>query len=108
MTSDVMRALLDSMKDPLVFVDTDHIIRYMNPVGIANYAKWGGAELIGKSVLDCHNEASQATIRQVFGEMIEGKEEHLISSNERRRIFMRAVRAGDGKLIGYYERYEWL
>ena len=36
----------------------------------------------------------------------EGLEEELITDDERRRIYMRAVRDGDGKLLGYYERYE--
>ena len=108
MTPSVMMALLNSLKDPIVFVDTEHIIRYMNPAAIENYAKRGGAELIGKSIMDCHNETSCATIREVFAEMIEGKEEQLIASKETKRVYMRAVRADDGSLLGYYERYEWL
>ena len=36
----------------------------------------------------------------------EGLDERLITDNEKHRIYMRAVRDGDGNVIGYYERYE--
>jgi len=32
--SDLMSALLDSLKNPLVFADTEHIILYMNKAAI--------------------------------------------------------------------------
>jgi hypothetical protein len=33
-------------------------------------------------------------------------QEWQITDNEKHRIFMRAVRTPDGRLLGYYERYE--
>jgi hypothetical protein len=35
-----------------------------------------------------------------------GLAERLITDNEKHRIYMRAVRDGSGRLLGYYERYE--
>ena len=35
-----------------------------------------------------------------------GDDERLISENEKRRIYMCAVRDESGGLVGYYERYE--
>ena len=100
----LMAALLDSLKDPVVFVDTGHVIRYMNKAAIAHYDE--GAELLGRSVLDCHNENSKRQIMEIFAAMRAGLDERLITDNEKERIFMRAVRDPDGELIGYYERYE--
>lgn len=100
-------ATLESLRDPFVLVDTDHVIRFMNEAGARNYHKWGGRDLIGKSLMDCHNEQSQAKIREIVVAMAEGEEERMISSKESRRIFMRAVRGEDGALLGYYERYEY-
>ena len=97
-------ALLDSMKDPVLFADTDHVIRYMNKAAIAHYEE--GAALLGRSVLDCHNENSQRLILEILDAMRTGEEERLITDNEQHRIFMRAVRGEDGALLGYYERYE--
>lgn len=100
----LMAVLLDSLKDPLVFVDTDHIIRYMNKAAIADFEE--GAALIGRSVLDCHNENSQRQIIEILALMRAGEDERLITDNEKQRIFMRAVRDPNGTLLGYYERYE--
>jgi DUF438 domain-containing protein len=100
----LLEAFLNSLKSPFLFVDTGHIIRYMNKAAIAHYER--GEALLGTSIFDCHNETSNATIREVFEAMLAGEEERLITDNEKHRIYMRAVRDSDGELLGYYERYE--
>ena len=100
----LMAALLDSMKHPVAFVDLDHVIRYMNKAAIAHYDE--GEALLGRSVLDCHNQDSRRQIHEIVDAMQAGEEERLITDDEKHRIFMRAVRAPDGRLLGYYERYE--
>jgi len=96
--------LLDSLKDPLLFCDTDHVVRYLNRTAAEHYSE--GRDLLGRSVLDCHNEASCAVIHEVLAEMRAGLDERLITDDHRFRIYMRAVRDGEGRLLGYYERYE--
>lgn len=100
-----MAAILDSLKDPILFADTEHITRYMNQAAIAHYE--GGKDLIGRSLLECHNEKSQEIIKEILYLMInENLEEREISEEEGHRIFMRAVRDSNGLVLGYYERYE--
>jgi DUF438 domain-containing protein len=99
----VLAALLDSLIDPVLFADTGHTIRYMNKAAVAHYPE--GTTLLGRSVIDCHNAESNATIREVFAAMQEGEEERLITDNAKHRIYMRAVRGEGGELLGYYERY---
>ena len=97
-------AFIESLKDPFVFADTGHVIRYMNRAAIANYKE--GASLLGRSLFDCHNEQSNKIILEIFEEMKKGLDERRITDDEKNRIYMRAVRDADGVLIGYYERYE--
>lgn len=102
----LLSAILDSLKDPILFADTEHITRYMNKAAIAHYR--GGEGLIGRSLLECHNEHSQKRIQEIMRAMeVEGLEEELIIDDDRRRVYMRAVRDSGGTLLGYYERYEW-
>ena len=96
-------ALLDSLEDPVLFADCDHITRYMNAAAVAHYSE--GRALIGRSLLDCHDEESNRMIHQVFEDLKSGATERLITDTEKWRIWMRAVRDPDGNLIGYYERY---
>jgi PAS domain-containing protein len=105
----LFRALLESQREPFVFADPDHVIRYMNESAIAYYARWGGAELLGRSLLACHNEQSCKTIREVSAAMARGGVEDVMITDEGdggRRIFMRAVRGADGRYLGYHERFE--
>ncbi len=100
----LLTAILDSLTEPILVADTDHIIRYMNRAAIAYYK--GGETLLGQSLLDCHNPRSQEIILRVLAELRSGAEERFIYENERYRVYMRAVRSADGHLLGYYERYE--
>lgn len=43
----------------------EHEIIYMNPAAVLNYEKWGGEKLIGRSLMECHNQASREKIQQV-------------------------------------------
>ncbi|WP_462325178.1 PAS domain-containing protein [Desulfoplanes sp.] len=98
--------LLDSLTEPIIFVDTEHIIRYMNPAACMELKKYGGIELVGSSLFGCHNQTSCRTIREVWKRMHGGLDEECISIQEGKRTYMRAVRDECGDLLGYYERYE--
>ena len=104
--SNLIFALLESLKEPVVFADTDHTILYMNKAAIERYSDRGGAGLVGRSLLECHNEQSQQMILEVLTAMKDGEEERLITDNEKQRAYMRAVRSPNGQLLGYYERFE--
>ncbi len=100
----LMAALLDSLKDPLLFADTEHIVRYMNKAAIAHYEQ--GEGLLGSSLLDCHNPQSGEQIVEILAAMHQGLDEQLITDDEKHRIYMRVVRDEAGRVLGYYERYE--
>jgi hypothetical protein len=75
----------------------------MNAAAITHYSD--GEALIGRSLLDCHNQQSQQMMIDILAAMREGEEERLITDTKEQRIYMRAVRSADGSLLGYYERY---
>lgn len=100
----VLEAILDSLKDPVVFVDTGHTIRLLNKAAVAHYKE--GAALLGRSIMDCHNEQSRRDMLAIAAAMETGEEERLITDKPDLRIYMRAVRDGENRLLGYYERYE--
>ena len=101
---ELLSAFLDSLAHMFVFVDRDHVIRYMNRVAVERMEE--GEALIGRSIFDCHNEESCRMIHEVFAALEAGEDERLITDDEKQRIYMRAVRDPAGRLLGYYERYE--
>ena len=48
------------------------------PAAIASYAKHGGAALLGKSVLTCHNPQSRQTIQRVIDWFAADKNHNLV------------------------------
>ena len=64
MLSTFFKSMIDQDRSAVVVCGLDHTILYMNPAAVTLYEKWGGAALLGKSLLDCHNAASAAVIRQ--------------------------------------------
>jgi DUF438 domain-containing protein len=101
---ELLSDILDSWNKPVVYVDTDHIIRYMNEPAKKNYAKWG--DILGKSIFHCHNDRSCRIIESSLELLRQGVDEILITDNEKHRVYMRGVRNRDGRLTGYFERYD--
>jgi transcriptional regulator with PAS, ATPase and Fis domain len=100
----MLAAILDSLKEPILVADTEHRTFYMNKAAAEFYT--GGESLIGRSLLECHNEDSQKVMIEILAAMHEGEDERIITNNEEEKIYMRVVRDVDGQVMGYYERYE--
>ncbi|MFC1619987.1 PAS domain-containing protein [Candidatus Neomarinimicrobiota bacterium] len=102
-----LTAILNSIDHPVLFVDTDHVIRFSNTAADKYYGKLGYSDLLDKSIFDWHNPDSSRIIRQVFQAFLDGEDEcYLTTNDDGFRVYMRAVRDADGQLLGYYERYE--
>ena len=52
------KSIIDQDREAVVICDLDHTILYMNPAAVVDYGKYGGAALLGKSLLACHNPHS--------------------------------------------------
>ena len=59
------KSIIDQDREAVVICDLDHTILYMNPAAVVDYGKYGGAALLGKSLLTCHNPHSVEAIRKV-------------------------------------------
>ena len=96
---ELLPLLLDSWKEGVVFVDTNHILRYLNAKANKQQAQWGN--IIGKSIFDCHNSNSCKIIRDCFTRLQNGEEEILFTNHPDHRVYMRSLRDSKCKLIGY-------
>lgn len=106
-----LKSVIDQDICPVVICDLNHTIVYMNPCAKARYARSGGEALVGKSLLDCHNEKSNEMIKRVVAWFGESKEHNRIytfrNDKENKDVYMIALRDEEGTLIGYYEKHEY-
>ncbi len=100
--------VLDAYPYPIVFVDCDHIIRYMNKRAEYHYySERGYSNLIGKSIFECHNSQSEKKIREAIEKLKNhGNELFLGVSVKNQRVYINPVRNENGEFIGYFERFE--
>lgn len=105
------KSLVDQDRCDVVLCNLEHEVIYMNPAAIKDYVKRGGADLIGRSLLACHNDKSKEMIKRVVDWFAADKDHNIVHTffNEKQQkdIYMIALRAEDGHLIGYYEKHEF-
>ena len=109
--SKYMKSVIDMDRSSVVICSLDHKIIYMNPAAIERYGKRGGRDLIGKSLLNCHNEKSNEIIEKVVAWFGKSTENNMIytyhNEKENKDVYMVALRDDDKALIGYYEKHEY-
>ncbi len=108
MDQDTLRLILDALPFPIVFVDADHIIRFLNRrAKFHYYEERGYRNLVGASIFACHNEHSKERIVGMVEKLKNHGREMLLTVNEKNeRVYVTPVRDDEGKLVGYFERFE--
>lgn len=105
------KSIIDMDQCAVVVCNLSHEIIYMNQAAKVRYAKSGGASLVGKSLFACHNAASRDMILKVTDWFQEDEGHNRIytfrNEKENKDVYMVALRAENGALIGYYEKHEY-
>lgn len=109
--SPCFRSVIEQDRCAVVICNPEHEIIYMNPAAKERYAKRGGAALVGKSLLSCHNPHSVEMIKKVTAWFAESAEHNIVytyrNEKENKDVYMVALRDEAGTLIGYYEKHEY-
>jgi DUF438 domain-containing protein len=108
MSPKIYDAILDTISSPIVFVDNTHTVRYLNKAARTRYyEKRGVSDLIGKSLFDCHNLSSEKEIKNIHARLEAGEDEVFLKVDQDHfKLTVVGVRDPEGRLIGYYERFE--
>ena len=104
------KSIVDQDRASIVICNLKHEIIYMNPAAVNSYAKRGGDKLIGRSLLDCHNQESRDKIQKVVDWFAADESHNLVytfhNEKQNKDFYMVALRE-EGRLIGYYEKHEY-
>ena len=105
------KSIIDQDRSSIVICNLKHEIVYMNPTAIKNYEKRGGEKLIGRSLLNCHNAESVKRIQEIVDWFAADENHNLVytfyNEKQNKDVYMVALRE-NGKLIGYYEKHEYI
>lgn len=106
--NEISSLIVESWPYPILFADSDHIIRFLNrQARNYYYTERGFRDLIGKSLLDLHNGPSREGIVTAVEKLKDHGSELFLRVNVRnQRMYLSPVRDENGELIGYYTRYE--
>ena len=103
-----LRAFVETDMNQIVICDTNHIIVYMNKVAIEKFSDLGGADLIGKSLMQYLGVETKSRIEAIVSWFSESPDNNWVYTyrNEASQTDMYAVALRDenGNLIGYYEK----
>ena len=102
---ELLENILDAYPYEIVYVDRNHIVRYMNKTAEKRY---GDRVKTGNSLFNCHNEGSRQKILSFLNRADEGEDEMFETYNQKtgEREFFTPVRDRNGKVTGYFERHE--
>jgi PAS domain S-box-containing protein len=104
------KSIIEQDRCAVVICNLEHEIIYMNPVAAQYYGKKGGASLVGKSIIDCHNQDSQDKMKRVVDWFAASPENNIVytfhNEAQNKDVYMVALRS-EGRLIGYYEKHEF-
>ena len=111
MDNNYFKSVIDADEAPVVICDLSHTVVYMNPTAVKRYEKRGGAALIGRSLMGCHNADANSKIERVIAwfkkDPANNKVYTFRNEKENKDVYMIALRNDDGELIGYYEKHEY-
>ncbi len=81
--------------------DEEGVIIYMNDKAQKTFAKYGGTEIIGKNVLDCHPEPSKSKLKMLMEKKIENT--YTIEKNGVKKLIHQAPWFDNGVYKGFVE-----
>lgn len=85
----------------ITVMDTDGKILEMNDQARATFAKYGGADLIGKSLYDCHTENSKQQIMRLLNDKTSNT--YTIEKGGKKKLIHQTPWYSNGKISGLVE-----
>lgn len=95
---------LDWQKEANVAItvcDEEGIILFMNDKAQKTFEKYGGNEIIGKNVLDCHPEPARSKLKMLMERKIENT--YTIEKNGVKKLIHQSPYFVEGKYKGFVE-----
>lgn len=81
--------------------NTQGIIIEMNDKAIRHFGKYGGGDLVGSNLLDCHPEPSKSKLKDLM--RTQGSNTYIVENSENKRLITQKPWYQNGKYAGFIE-----
>ncbi len=92
---------MDDFPGAITVCNREGIVVYMNKVSREQFRKSGGAELIGRSLLDCHPEPSKSRLKEMLAKP--AKNAYTVEKNGRKKQILQTPWIENGDFRGVVE-----
>ena len=96
------KSIVDQDRAAVVICNLNHEIIYMNPAAVNSYEKRGGDKLMGKNLLECHNQELRGKIQQVVEWFAEEESHNIVytfhNEKQNKDVYMVALRKRNWKM----------
>jgi transcriptional regulator with PAS, ATPase and Fis domain len=92
---------IEKLDGNVIVSDASGTIIYMNEKAISNYEKEGGRNLIGRNLMDCHNESSWQKILEIM--TTHKNNVYTIEKKGKKKIIYQSPWFKDGEFRGIIE-----
>ncbi|WP_203532532.1 transcriptional regulator [Draconibacterium halophilum] len=92
---------MDEFGGAITVCNTDGIIVYMNDFSIRQFEKYGGDNLLGTNLLECHPEPSKTKLREMLEKPIENT--YTTEKNGLKKVVTQKPWMENGKFCGVVE-----
>lgn len=108
---DFFKSYIDNDDTPVVICDLNYKIIYVNPCAADKYKSYGGADLVGRSLISFMDEEAESKVNAVVEWFKESSDNNNIFALHRKEenddVYMSALRDADGRLVGFCSRHRY-
>ena len=108
--SDILSGLIDTNPSPVVICDLDYRVIYMNKTAVKDYAKYGGADLVGKLITPFCGEEAMSKVNMVIEWFKESKDNNRVfgfhTDEKNTDVYLVAIRDKKGRLAAFTSIHE--
>ncbi len=107
--SEMYKNIVYMDSEPIIVMDLNHTILYMNKKCIERYSHRGGEALVGRNLLDFHSDESKIKIEKFLEKMLKEDLDEIylyFHKRDKKELYMVAIRDDNNKIVAYYERFE--
>jgi len=91
----------DTFQGAITICDTEGIIQDMNKFAIQQFSKYGGEQLIGSNLLNCHPEPARSKLKMMLEKQL--KNVYITQSGDEKKLIIQAPLYNDGHYSGFVE-----